>query len=195
MRKKLHHLIYSLVVYYKNDQRKSTFKFKKERLVMKKFKDEFGLDEMSITERMFRLDVPDLCESMLNLKDKDLLVSVPINIGSDQYFFIIEKYKDCSYSVKLCKGTSLKVIKEIKEYLKAYHVGGIDTAIDGTVSLNKFLTKCLLYMYPEYKEFKDFIKKDFLVSIVQDYALEDHETGKTLKEYIKIRINRKMNSI
>ena len=162
---------------------------------MKKFKDEFGLDEMSITERMFRLDVPDLCESMLNLKDKDLLVSVPINIGSDQYFFIIEKYKDCSYSVKLCKGTSLKVIKEIKEYLKAYHVGGIDTAIDGTVSLNKFLTKCLLYMYPEYKEFKDFIKKDFLVSIVQDYALEDHETGKTLKEYIKIRINRKMNSI
>ena len=162
---------------------------------MKKFKDEFGFDEeMSITERMFRLDVPDLCESMLNLKDKDLIVSVPINIGSDQYFFIIEKYKGCSYSVKLCKGTSLKVIKEIKEYPKAYHVG-TDNAIDGTTSLNKFLTKCLLYMYPEYKEFKDFIKKDFLVSIVQDYALEDHETRKTLKEYIKFKIIRQMKSI
>lgn len=165
---------------------------------MKKFKDEFGFDEeMSITERMFRLDVPDLCESMLNLKDKDLIVSVPINIGSDQYFFVIKKSKGCSYSVKLYKGTSLnEVIKEIKEYPKAYHVGTeTDNAIDGTTALNKFLTKCLLYMYPEYKEFKDFIKKDFLVSIVQDYALEDHETGKTLKEYIKFRINRKMNSI
>ena len=163
---------------------------------MKKFKDEFGFDEeMSITERMFRLDVPDLCESMLNLKDKDLIVSVPINIGSDQYFFVIEKYQGCSYSVKLCKGTSLdEVIKEIKEYPKAYHVG-TDNAIDGTTSLNKFLTKCLLYMYPEYKEFKDFIKKDFLVSIVQDYALEDHETRKTLKEYIKFKIIRQMKSI
>ena len=50
-------------------------------------------------------------------------------------------------------------------------------------------------MYPEYKEFKDFIKKDFLISIVQDYALEDHETGKTLKEYIKFRINTNMKSI
>ena len=162
---------------------------------MKKFKDEFGFDEISITERMFRLDIPDLCESMLNLKDKDLIVSVPINIGSDQYFFVIEKSKGCSYSVKLYKGTSLdEVIKEIKEYPKAYHVG-TDNAIDGTVSLNKFLTKCLLYMYPEYKEFKDFIKKDFLVSIVQDYALEDHETRKTLKEYIKFKIIRQMKSI
>ena len=162
---------------------------------MKKFKDEFGFDEeMSLTERMFRLDIPDLCESMLNLKDKDLLVSVPINIGSDQYFFIIEKSKGCSYSVKLCKGTSLdEVIKEIKEYPKAYHVG-TDNAIDGTTALNKFLTKCLLYMYPDYKEFKDFIKKDFLVAIVQDYAL-DHKTEKTLKEYIKFRVNRKLNSI
>ena len=171
------------------------FQILKGEISMKKFKDEFGLDEISITERMFRLDIPDLCESMLNLKDKDLIVSVPINIGSDQYFFIIEKYKDCSYSVKLCKGTSLdEVIKEIKEYPKAYHVG-TDNAIDGTTALNKFLTKCLLYMYPDYKEFKDFIKKDFLVSIVQDYALEDHETRKTLKEYIKFRVNRKLNSI
>lgn len=160
---------------------------------MKKFKDEFGFDEeMSITERMFRLDIPDLCESMLNLKDKDLLVSVPINIDYDQYFFVIEKSKGCSYSVKFCKGTSLgEVIKEIKDYPKAYHVG-TDNAIDGTISLNKFLTKCLLYMYPDYKEFKDFIKKDFLVSIVQDYALEDHENGMTLKEYIKFRVNRQM---
>lgn len=163
---------------------------------MKKFKDEFGFDEeISLTERMFRLDIPDLCESMLNLKDKDLLVSVPINIGSDQYFFVIEKSsKGCSYSVKLYKGTSLnEVVKEIKEYPKVYHVGR-DNAIDGTTALNKFLTKCLLDMYPEYKEFKDFIKKDFLVSIVQDYAL-DHKTGKTLKEYIKFRVNRKLNSI
>ena len=170
------------------------FQISKGEISMKKFKDEFGLDEISITERMFRLDIPDLCESMLNLKDKDLLVSVPISIGSDQYFFVIEKAKGCSYSVKLCKGTSLdEVIKEIKEYPKAYHVG-TDNAIDGTVSLNKFLTKCLLYMYPEYKEFKDFIKKDFLVAIVQDYAL-DHKTEKTLKEYIKFRVNRKLNSI
>ena len=50
-------------------------------------------------------------------------------------------------------------------------------------------------MYPDYKEFKDFIKKDFLVSIVQDYALEDHENGMTLKEYIKFRVNRQMKSI
>ena len=163
---------------------------------MKKFKDEFGFDEeMSLTERMFRLDVPDLCESMLNLKDKDLIVSVPISIGSDQYFFVIEKSKGCSYSVKLYKGTSLnEIVKEIKDYPKAYHVGR-DNAIDGTTALNKFLTKCLLDMYPDYKEFKDFIKKDFLVSIVQDYALEDHETEKTLKEYIKFRVNRKLNSI
>lgn len=158
-----------------------------------KNKDEFGFDEeISLTERMFRLDIPDLCESMLNLKDKDLLVSVPINIGSDQYFFVIEKSKGCSYSVKFCKGTSLdEVIKEIKDYPKAYHVG-TDNAIDGTISLNKFLTKCLLDMYPDYKEFKDFIKKDFLVAIVQDYALEDHENGMTLKEYIKFRVNRQM---
>ena len=162
---------------------------------MKKFKDEFGLDEISLTERMFRLDIPDLCESMLNLKDKDLLVSVPINIGSDQYFFVIEKAKGCTYSVKFCKGTSLdEVIKEIKDYPKAYHVG-TDNAIDGTISLNKFLTKCLLYMYPDYKEFKEFIKKDFLVSIVQDYALEDHDNGMTLKEYIKFRVNRQIKSI
>ena len=163
---------------------------------MNKFKVEFSFgEEMSLTERMFRLDIPDLCESMLNLEDKDLLVSVPINIGSDQYFFVIEKSKGCSYSVKFCKGTSLdEVIKEIKDYLKAYHVG-TDNAIDGTIFLNKFLTKCLLYMYPDYKEFKDFIKKDFLVSIVQDYALEDHENGMTLKEYIKFRVNRQMKSI
>jgi hypothetical protein len=163
---------------------------------MKKFKDEFGFDEeMSLTERMFRLDIPDLCESMLNLKDKDLLVSVPINIGSDQYFFVIEKSKGCSYSVKFCKGTSLnEVIKEIKDYPKAFRVG-TDNAIDGTISLNKFLKKCLLDVYPDYKEFKDFIKKDFLVAIVQDYALEDHENGKTLKEYIKSRVNKQMKSI
>lgn len=162
---------------------------------MKKFKDEFGFDEeMSLTERMFRLDIPDLCESMLNLKDKDLLVSVPINIGSNQYFFVIEKSKGYTYSVKLYKGTSLdEVVKEIKDYPKAYHVG-TDNAIDGTVSLNKFLKKCLLDLYPDYKEFKDFIKKDFLVAIVQDYAL-DHKTRKTLKEYIKFRVNRKLNSI
>ena len=159
-----------------------------------KNKDEF-VDEISLTEKMFRLDIPNLCESMLNLKEKDLLVSVPINIGSDQYFFVIEKSKGCSYSVKFCKGTSLdEVIKEIKDYPKAYHVG-TDNAIDGTISLNKFLTKCLLYMYPDYKEFKDFIKKDFLVSIVQDYALEDHDNGMTLKEYIKFRVNRQIKSI
>lgn len=160
-----------------------------------KNKDEFGLDETTLTERMFRLDIPDLCESMLNLKDKDLLVSVPINIGSDQYFFVIEKSKGCSYSVKFCKGTSLdEVVKEIKDYPKAYHVG-TDNAIDGTVSLNKFLKKCLLDLYPDYKKFKDFIKKDFLVSIVQDYALEDHKNVKTLKEYIKSRISNQMKLV
>lgn len=160
-----------------------------------KNKDEFGLDETTLTERMFRLDIPDLCESMLNLKDKDLLVSVPINIGSDQYFFVIEKSKGCSYSVKFCKGTSLdEVVKEIKDYPKAYHVG-TDNAIDGTISLNKFLKKCLLDLYPDYKKFKDFIKKDFLVSIVQDYALEDHKNVKTLKEYIKSRISNQMKLV
>ena len=90
---------------------------------------------------MFRLDIPDLCESMLNLKDKDLLVSIPINIGSDQYFFVIEKSKGCTYFVKFCKGTTLnEVIKEIKEYPKAYHVG-TDNAIDGTSAPDIFINE------------------------------------------------------
>lgn len=160
--------------------------------------ESIGLNEICLIGRLFRTDLHEFRESLTNLKDKDLLLSVPINIKHGQYLFVIAKSKDGKYCTKFCKGPSFmnEVIKEIKDCPRVYHVGyGKGNILEGTTSLNRFFNRCLVDMYPEeYKAFKDFVKKDFLISVIQDYILGDKKR-KTLKDYIKFRLNRMISVI
>ena len=159
----------------------------------------FGLDDenISLVERLFKMDMKAFCEKLVNLEPEELFLSTPINVGFDQYLFIIAKSnKDMgSFITKFCKGPSFTndVLKEIKDRPS---IGRVGNTFVGTVSINGFFNKCLVMngLYDvEYKAFKEFVKPDLLVWMIQDYALgEDKKGAKTLKDYIKFRLKEQM---
>ena len=158
----------------------------------------FGLDDenVSLVERLFKVDMKEFCEKLIDLKPGELFLSVPINVGFDQYLFIITKSDEGMGSciTKFCKGPSFnEALKEIKDRPSIAKVG--DTFV-GTVSINGFFNKCLVMdgLYDvEYKAFKEFVKSELLSWMIQDYVLGNDKKGaKTLKDYIKFRLKEQM---
>ena len=170
---------------------------------MKSNKNELlsGLDDrhVSLIKRLFNTDIQEFCENLINLKHNEVLMSVPININYDQYLFIITKNEDTGdYNTKFCKGPSFnKPLKESKDCLSVFRIGK-DNKLAGTISIKSFFNKCLMMdkkFYETYKSFKEFIKNDFLLSMIQDYVLDHEKEKKTLKKYIKFRMNKQMMSL
>ena len=158
----------------------------------------FGLDDenVSLVERLFKADMKEFCEKLIDLKPGELFLSAPINVGFDQYLFIITKSDEGMGSciTKFCKGPSFnEALKEIKDRPS---IGRVGNTFVGTVSINGFFNKCLVMngLYDvEYKAFKEFVKTDLLFWMIQDYALgEDKKGAKTLKDYIKFRLKEQM---
>ena len=161
----------------------------------------FGLDDenVSLVERLFKVDMKEFCEKLVNLKPKELFLSAPINVGFDQYLFTINKDDESiggmgSFITKFCKGPSFnEALKELKDRPSIAKVGN---TFVGTVSINGFFNKCLVMdgLYDvEYKAFKEFVKPELLSWMIQDYALgEDKKGAKSLKDYIKFRLKEQM---
>lgn len=158
----------------------------------------FGLDDenVSLIERLFKVDMQEFCEKLVNLEPRELFLSAPINVGYDQYLFTITKSDEGMGSciTKFCKGPSFnEALKEIKDRPSIARVR--DTFV-GTVSINGFFNKCLVMdgLYDvEYKAFKEFVRPDLLFWMIQDYVLgEDKKGTKTLKDYIKFRLKEQM---
>ena len=158
-----------------------------------------GLDKENVrlVERLFRMNMEEFCEKLVGLNPEELLLSRSINVGYDQYIFIITNPNKGmgSYITKFCKGPSFtnNVLKEIKD--RPSIVRAKNTFV-GTVSINGFFNKCLVMncLYDvEYKAFKEFVKTDLLFCMIQDYVLgEDKKGAKSLKDYIKFRLKEQM---